>query len=117
VLLPYRLKIFNGPSVETVYACLGLGLMSFWVAFVITYKSSNWKKKFSWTILGVFCIWLINCFRVALILIALQQKKTIDGFWDHHTLFNIVAYSLIFLLISSYIKSTHHQSKISIAVY
>lgn len=103
IIAPYRIKIPHGPYVETVYACLGLGLMSFWVAFVSAHKSS-WKKKIAWNLVGILCIWFINCWRVALLLIALQHDNTLSGFVDHHTLFNIFAYALIILLIYLHAK-------------
>lgn len=107
---PFRIKILNGPYVETVYACLGLGLMSFWVAFVSAH-TCNWKKKIIWNLIGIFIIWFINCWRIALLLIALQHGKEINGFIDHHTLFNIIAYSLIILLIYLYQKGMRKKEE------
>jgi exosortase/archaeosortase family protein len=98
VLPPFRLKVLHGPSVETVYACLGLGLMSFWIAFVAT-EGERLKKKLLWSICGVAVIWFINCWRIALLLAAMQRGLNINKYVDHHTLFNIIAYLLIGLLI------------------
>ena len=106
VALPYRLKIPHGPAVETVYACLGLGLMSFWVAFVVSFKGA-WKKKILWGFIGIFCIWFINCWRVALLLVALQSSKSLNKHIDHHTLFNIIAYSLIISLVNFYMNTAN----------
>ncbi|MBC7887075.1 MAG: exosortase/archaeosortase family protein [Ferruginibacter sp.] len=103
VSLPFYLKTVNGSYVEMVYDCLGLGLMSFWVAFVVANKESL-KRKITWCAGGIICMWFINCWRVALLLIALENHWKLNSILDHHTLFNIVAYSLILIMIYLYTK-------------
>ena len=102
---PYHLRTVKGSFVEMVYACLGFGLMSFWVAFVVCDKAPV-KTKIIWCAGGILCIWFINTWRVALLLIALEHHWKVNALMDHHTLFNIVGYSLIAFLISRYIKNT-----------
>lgn len=102
---PYHLRTLNGSFVEMVYACLGFGLTSFWVAFVVSDKASL-KRKIIWCTGGITCIWFINVWRVALLLIALENHWEINSILDHHTLFNIVGYSLIGFMISTYIKNS-----------
>lgn len=103
VSFPYRLKISHGPSVEMVYECIGLGILSFWVAFIVAHKG-GWRKKSLWCTIGIISICFINSWRVALLLIALQKGWKVNAYIDHHTLFNIVAYILIFILITIYTK-------------
>lgn len=114
VSLPFRVKIFQGPYVETVYACLGLGIMSFWVAFVSAHQA-DWKRKALWIAIGTFSIWFINCWRIALLLLALQYRKAINGYFNHHTLFNIVAYLLIAFLVYLHAKNMRKNEKISLS--
>lgn len=97
VKAPFLLKITNGPGVRMVYSCIGYGVMSFWAAFVIANDGSI-KKKLLWLFGGLLGIWIINCLRVALLLITLKKQGNINKFAEHHTMFNIAAYTLIFVL-------------------
>jgi hypothetical protein len=48
---------------------------------------------------GALIIWFINCLRVSLLLIALKHDIDINGFTNHHTLYNIAAYLIIGVMI------------------
>jgi exosortase/archaeosortase family protein len=91
----------SGESVRMVYSCIGYGVMSFWVAFMIANKGS-FSKKAKWIVFGLFVLWIINVLRLSLLLLALKKSWRIPFGWDHHTWFNILAYSLIFLMIYLY---------------
>lgn len=95
---PYHLVLANGNSVQLVYSCLGYGLMSFWAAFVIA-NSGSIKKKVAWIIGGFCMLWLINVIRIALLLASIHQDWPVPFGLNHHTLFNIAAYLLIFIMI------------------
>ncbi|MFP5041348.1 hypothetical protein [Parasediminibacterium sp. JCM 36343] len=90
-------------GLRMVYRCIGYGVMSFWTAFVIANKG-HWQKKTIWLVAGWVTIWLINCFRMTLLMVALEHHWPINKFMDHHSLFNIVAYIFVLLLIFLYIK-------------
>lgn len=100
-------KVVNGYGVHIVYECVGYGVMSVWAAFALAYPA-NTKKKIKWLIGGLFAIWLINVTRILALLIAVNQGKTVDinKFGEHHDVFNVVAYSLIILMIYFYTKSS-----------
>ncbi len=97
------LGIENGHRVIMQYQCVGLGLMSFWTAFVIAHKA-GWKTKAAWVAGGLGAICLINSFRVAILLVALNDRwpgvKTVD----HHELFNYIAYALIATMMYLYYR-------------
>jgi exosortase/archaeosortase family protein len=101
------LRLEGGGHLVMKDVCYGLGLMSVWVAFVLA-DSTSWKRKLLWCVAGIFALLLINSLRVTLLLIALKNRWNIhllDGYaLTHHTLFNIVAYALIFLLMYAYYK-------------
>jgi len=99
----YTLKAVHGPSVIIGFTCLGYGLMSFWAAFIIA-QDTGWKKKIVWTIAGMAGIWFINCWRVAVLLLALTHKWKVNKYIDHHDMFNIVAYVLMIGMIFLYYK-------------
>lgn len=104
----YILRVVNGSGIKMVYSCLGIGVLSFWTAFVLANKS-NWRRKLIWLLTGLFLLWLINVMRITFLLIA-NNKHWPMPFFDHHTWFNIIAYILIFFLIWLY----NRQEKISL---
>lgn len=99
----YFLRSVTGHGVRMVYSCIGLGIMSFWAGFVLAH-ANPWKKKLYWTLLGLVVIWIINCFRVAIILMATVNDRNINRFIEHHTFFNMIAYLFIFILIILFLK-------------
>lgn len=94
----FFLRIKHGSAVRMVYSCLGVGVFSFWCAFVMA-NTGKILYKAKWIIGGVLLIWLINIGRICLLLIATNDKWRLFSIIDHHTLFNIVAYGAIFLMI------------------
>jgi exosortase/archaeosortase family protein len=105
VLLPYKVKLANGLGVEMVYSCVGLGNMSFWIAFVVTHSASV-KGKVIWMITGLLSIYVINCLRVCVLLAFLESNTNLNNFGDHHGMYNIVAYALIAFLIYLFTKQS-----------
>jgi len=100
----YSIRILNGRGVNIVYSCLGYGIMSFWAAFVFAYKA-GWEKKILWILIGWILIWCINVTRISLLLIAVNNNKSLPFNLNHHTLFNIAAYTTIFILIYFFDRS------------
>jgi exosortase/archaeosortase family protein len=88
-------------EVEIWYPCLGLGVISFWISFIVT-NIGSWPKKISWCIWGIICILIINCLRIALLLISLDRGWEQNNLLDHHDMFNIAAYVLVGVLMYTY---------------
>lgn len=105
----FTLKLSSGEGVRMVYSCIGYGVMSFWMAFIIANKGS-WKKKIVWVTGGLVAVWLINVLRLSLLLLAGKKQWTVPLGLDHHTWFNIVAYTLIFGMIYFYDRSAKKAS-------
>ncbi len=103
------LKVSNRPGVNLNFACLGLGISSFWIAF-ITAHSSSWQKRIYWCLAGVIAIWLINCIRITTLLISMEKNWSDIKYIDHHDMFNIASYILIFILIYLYNKAGNMQA-------
>ena len=99
----YTLSVLQGPGVIIGYTCLGYGVMSFWIAFILA-QDDNWQKKATWCLVGVVGIWFINCWRVAILLIALAKEWEVNKYINHHDMFNVVVYALIIMLIYMYYK-------------
>ncbi len=95
------LSIHNGSTVIMEWACIGLQIISFWTAFVIAHDD-KWKKKIFWLVAGTLVIFLINCFRVALLSLSMEKGWRMSYSIDNHTMFNLIGYSIIALMIYCY---------------
>ena len=92
----YNLRQVNGRGIRLVYECVGYGVMSFWVAFVVA-SPGLFIKKFYWSVFGLLFLWLLNIARLSLLLVATNKGWPMPFGWDHHTWFNIFAYLFIFI--------------------
>ncbi|MEJ7587818.1 MAG: exosortase/archaeosortase family protein [Ferruginibacter sp.] len=106
----YTLAVPDGRGVHVGYDCLGYGVLSFWVAFIIA-NSGERIKKIKWLAGGMVAIWCINVLRIAILLIAINQQWHAAFGFDHHTWFNIAAYTFIFTGIYFYDKSIKRPTK------
>ncbi|MCY7421506.1 MAG: exosortase/archaeosortase family protein [Chitinophagaceae bacterium] len=108
ITFPYSLTAATGRHVEMVYECLGINFFSFWTAFVWA-NNQRISFKIAWWLSGLLCIWFINCVRVAVLLVAIVNHWQYNRYMDHHTLFNLFAYTLIAGLVIMYTKQ-HQKS-------
>jgi len=88
----YELLVAGRGVIQLVYTCLGLGLISFFAAFIIAYPKKL-RSKVIFLISGIFGIEVLNIIRF--ILLVLYWNKRDAQIIDHHTLFNIIIYILI----------------------
>ncbi|MBS1735475.1 MAG: exosortase/archaeosortase family protein [Bacteroidetes bacterium] len=100
----FLIRFKGGRGVFIAMDCVGYGVYSFWIAFVIANKGVFWKK-IKWIIIGVAGLWFINVIRITLFLTSINQGWPMPLGLDHHTWFNIIAYLLIFFMIWIYDKS------------
>jgi exosortase/archaeosortase family protein len=94
----------RGKAVIIAMDCVGYGVYSFWIAFVVA-NNGTFSKKALWIVFGVLGLWLINVIRITLFLTAINKGWPMPLGIDHHTWFNIFAYLLIFLMIWWYDRS------------
>lgn len=104
------LSTTSGHSVYIEWPCIGLGIYSFWLAFMLSQKM-NLKKKLLLGFGGAILIWLINCVRISLLLLALEHnlrgwKKNLKyiGEINHHDMYNYVCYIIIIGMIYLYYR-------------
>lgn len=90
--------IVGGRVLKLSYSCLGIGVYSFWIAYVLTGRGS-FKTRVLWLSVGLVSLWIINVSRITLVAQAFSYDWAMPLGIDHHTWFNIVAYVFIFLLI------------------
>lgn len=100
----YTISIHNGSGLHIVYSCLGYGVMSFWAAFVLANGGSKLKKT-GWLLLGLLVIWSINVMRLFIFMLSNNNHWKIPFGVDHHTLFNVFAYSGIFIMMYIFDRS------------
>jgi exosortase/archaeosortase family protein len=100
------LRSTSGNGVNIWLPCLGLGIISFWLAFVLA-QNTSWKPKMIWSISGLLSIWLLNCLRIGVLMLSMERNwagfKTID----HHDLFNYLCYAVIVAFIYAYNRRTN----------
>jgi len=94
----YHITMVNGNGVHLVYACLGYGLLSFWIAFIWA-NNGSWRKKIIWIVTGCFVICLINVVRISLRLVSSNEHWNSPISMEQHTFYNIIVYIFIFGLI------------------
>jgi len=106
------IKIKNGAGVRLVYSCLGYGVISFWIAFIVVNKAKLFFKL-KWLFGGIFLIIFSNILRVCILLIALQKNMYKPVSIDHHTFYNIIAYIIVIAMMFLFLKKLkkqHHTS-------
>jgi exosortase/archaeosortase family protein len=105
----YVIRMYNGSGVHLVYSCIGFGIMSFWIAFIFA-NNVSWQKKIKWMLGGGVLIFIINVIRISSLLIVINTKWSKRHSIDNHTLFNIIAYLLIFAMIYLFDRSEKHTN-------
>lgn len=109
-----QLRSADGSSILVMaWACLGLGVKSFWLAFVLAHKMPI-RQKINWCLLGILTIFFVNCVRVVLMMIALVDKWSIAGYLgtNAHELFNYLSYAVLLLLVFYYYSKTGSERKV-----
>ncbi len=104
---PYKMKLAgSNHTVTMVYSCIGYGVTSVWIAFVLAMQL-GWKSKFIWSLFGFVSLFILNCLRIIAILLA-HGNLSFNSWLDHHALFNIIAYGFIFSLMYWMIKKQEY---------
>ena len=104
------IRFVDGKGVRIAYDCVGYGVYSFWIAFVVANKSS-FTRKLVWIIIGLFLLWSVNVIRISLFLVAVNKNWKMPLGINHHDWFTIVAYLVIFLMIFAFDKYNNNQKR------
>jgi len=96
-----ELLVSGHGRIQLVYSCLGLGVMSFFSAFIIAYPKKL-KTKLIFLISGLLAIQVLNIVRF--VLLALFWRNTRGIILDHHTIFNIIIYIIIAVSLYFWVK-------------
>ena len=65
----FSIKIVEGRGVRIAMSCVGYGVYSFWIAFVLA-SAGKILAKLLWVMGGLLLLWTINVVRIALFLLA-----------------------------------------------
>ena len=109
----HSIRIDSSRGINVNPSCLGWGVMSFWVAFVFA-NDGVWQHKLKWMFSGLFFICALNITRIVFITLAIHSRWRTVVSLDHHTIFNILSYGCIFILMYWY---TYMQKKYEGTVY
>ena len=103
----WRLILPNGDSIKLVYKCLGIGIISVWVAFVVAFPQQK-LNKFKYALLGIFAILLINIIRIiGLAIVFSNNDMTIYKHIDQqHFFYNVACYIIIFWMMKRWIDKS-----------
>lgn len=105
--------VINGPNISLNYSCLGLGMMSFILAFVIAFPAPSKRKPLIvlWTFLTVY---ILNIFRIAglgILMTTFHSQRPYFGY--HHELFNIFIYLVVFFILFKWVKKMSDRGELN----
>jgi exosortase/archaeosortase family protein len=106
------IRFVHGKGVRIAYDCVGYGVYSFWIAFVVANKSSFYRK-IRWILIGLILLWSINVIRISLFLVSVNKNWAMPLGIDHHDWFTIVAYGVIFLWIFVFDKNNNKHKELN----
>ena len=86
-------------GVKLIYACLGFAIFSFWWAMILAFPQTR-KNKLMFFLGGTAIIIVLNIIRITAVALVFSSEwgRTHRGF-DHHMLFNIVVYCILFYML------------------
>ena len=100
----FYLYINGKNGIQLIYECLGIGILSFWVAFVVTDIYGTIKAKLKWVLIGITVVTLLNILRLTLLLVAANKKWVNVMLFDHHTFYNTMLYIIVLGMLLLYRK-------------
>ncbi|WP_231490294.1 exosortase Y [Pedobacter sp. Leaf170] len=104
--------VVNGPLLRINYSCLGLGVMSFLAAFVLSFPAS-WKETFKMLIIGIITIYILNILRIAGLGLLFGYFQSQRNYFEyHHEIFNVIVYIIIFVILFFWIRKNTRIKKL-----
>jgi exosortase/archaeosortase family protein len=107
----FSVGFLNGRSVRIAMNCVGYGVYSFWIAYVVANVVPA-GKKIIWAVGGVLLLFIINDIRITLFLTSINKGWPMPLGIDHHTWFNIFAYIAIFVMIYFFEKMLKKRGRL-----
>jgi exosortase/archaeosortase family protein len=111
IISEFVIRIKGGYGVQLVYSCLGYGILSFWIAFVLA-NTGRISFKLKWLATGCSIILFSNMIRITILLIANDKKWYKPFSLDHHTFYNIIAYMIVIGMIFWFLKAVKKEQSL-----
>ncbi len=106
----YYLYLDGKHGVQLIYECLGIGILSFWMAFVATDIGGSIKEKIKWILIGISFISILNIIRISFLLLSAYKQWLNTKNFDHHTVYNIILYCFVFGLLYLYKQRVNQEA-------
>lgn len=100
---PYKVKLVRGKGVKVVYSCLAIGILSFWIAFVLA-EQEKAKRKLFYLFTGILVVFLLNALRLTLLVLAANSNRDSAFVEHHHLAFNIAVYAAVLFMMYLYVR-------------
>ncbi len=97
----HGLKLETGRGIRLVYACMGFAIFSFWWAMILAFPQSI-KNKLLFLTVGTLIIIVLNITRIAAVALAYNRWGHTGP--DHHLVFNIVVYGVLFFMLHKWFR-------------
>ncbi|MFT4154834.1 hypothetical protein [Parafilimonas sp.] len=91
---PFSLAIAGSSGVTIGWACIGVGAISLWIAFIASHRAPV-RYKLKWILPGIILLCILNIARVIIIALSLYYRWHYPMHFDVHTGFNVLTYSVI----------------------
>lgn len=103
--------VVSGPLLRINYSCLGLGVMSFLAAFVLSFPAS-WKSTLKMLVIGLISIYVLNILRIAGLGVLFGTFQSQRNYFEyHHEIFNVIVYIIIFIMLYIWIRKNTKVKK------
>ncbi len=102
----FYLNMGGRMRIQLIYQCLGIGINSFWVAFILADTINNIKQKITWLFFGVALITILNITRIVILAKALFYQWPLLAKIEHHTFYNYGVYAVVMAMLFLYKKKT-----------
>lgn len=100
----HEILVIGGIKLNINYSCLGLGAMSFIVAYVCAFPKT-FKKKIQVILIASTLVYVLNILRIAGLGIIFSSFKTQRASLTyHHEVFNILIFVVIIVILYRWIK-------------
>ena len=103
------LSIHGGSGVILGYSCYGFSITSMFLALILAYPRPI-RTKWLTLVVGLLTIFILNVFRIAgLAIIYTKSSQPSLRNIDHHMVFNIIVYLVIFGIYYWYVNSNQSE--------
>ena len=105
-----NITITGSTGVNIIWACLGMGVIMLWTAFILAHKARI-AYKLKWIGIGIASIYFFNVLRIVAILLSFKYNWRYPQSFDAHSTFNDFTYIIIIVLMIIFIIKYNRRMK------